>query len=286
MQYSSLEGLSTEGKYAAPQSDDHQVQCSNKSQIKRNRTMSFLKKNPWILGVVFIIGAFVLLVFWFGRVSNIEVKVVPPGQSLDRLTGRDFLLTANSETSNYGLYSYLLLAKKPTPENKELYIAVLKAYLNIETVREFEDLGIKPKELNITYLPVKRLPPNHKLEAEFFLKNYDYARAKIILRKLRIKGTGPFILSYQSPLSTASQVDPGKLLKQDLTGIPPRLAYLWVNNFIDEAAKVKYWDTNALQNFMVSFRTKFAILADGFTEVKTASAEAIDFLKDKIKLKD
>ncbi len=201
-----------------------------------------------------------------------------------RLTGRAFLVRKDAEEAGYGLYSYIVFSKPVNKGNVELYTAVMKAFLKMETVQDFEAHGVERQELNITYLPLDKFYPLGKLpEPKWFLQHYDYARAKVILRALPdVEGEGPFIFSYKAPLNSETEINPGMLLRQDLSGVPPRLAFLWVDEFVNQAQKENYWDSSILASFKLGLRKTIAVAAEAFTEVKSAHAEVLDFI-DKIK---
>ncbi len=201
-----------------------------------------------------------------------------------RLTGRAFLVRKDVEQPGYGLYSYIVFAKPVNAGNADLYTAVLKAFLKLETVQDFEAHGVERQELNITYLPLDKSYPIGKLPApKWFLQHYDYARAKVLLRAIpEVKGDGPFIFSYKAPLNSKTEIDPEMMLRQDLSGVPPRLAFLWVDEFVNQAQKENYWDSSILASFKLGLRKTIAVAAEAFTEVKSAHAEVLDFM-EKIK---
>lgn len=135
----------------------------------------------------------------------------PTPTSIERIiTARDYLLRGYDEAEGYGLYSYVVLSKKPdTEEQLNQYISLFKAYRAvIQPVKEFVYLGYKKTDLNVTYWLLKIPDPTRISEKEtisdwgFFVTNYDYARAQSILSHLERQGQeGPFIISYVAPLS-------------------------------------------------------------------------------------
>jgi hypothetical protein len=89
-----------------------------------------------------------------------------------RFSGRSFLLERDPEAKNYGLYSYLLIPRKPADKEVELknrYLAALDAYIKIDRIEEFRDWTTPPplSTLNITYLTVHYVP--ERLTSELLL---------------------------------------------------------------------------------------------------------------------
>jgi hypothetical protein len=73
---------------------------------------------------------------------------------------------------------------------------------------------------------------------EWMLKNYDYARAQVLLRALGgNQGEGPYIVSFREPYSWDWPKAPPSRLYQDQSGIPLRLVDLWVKEFLNQAAQ-------------------------------------------------
>jgi hypothetical protein len=186
-----------------------------------------------------------------------------------RLTGRAYLIAGKPEASDYGLYSYVLFGEPVNDGNRALYRSVLDAFLHIVEVRNFEAENQPRGSLNITYLPLRELPPTGAM-VDWLLDHYDFARAQIILARLYDRPTGPYVVSYQSPLSSANSIDGSRLLVEDLSRIPPDLAFLWVNEFTAQAGSARYWDKPALHNLMLHLRTQIAVDAEAFEEVRTA----------------
>jgi hypothetical protein len=202
-----------------------------------------------------------------------------------RLTGRAFLPTGKPEGSGYGLYSYVLFGEPLNPGNRELYRAVVSAFLTIQEVRRFEEAGEQRSKLNVTYLPLQDLPPAGA-GADWLLDHYDFARAQILLSKVMDRMPGPYILSYSSPLSSAPSVEKSRLLVEDLSGVTPDLAFLWVNEFTAQAGRPQYWDKPALRNLMLNLRTQVAVAAQALEEVQTANSKLRAVFESKIKIQE
>lgn len=208
-----------------------------------------------------------------------------PVRGASRLTGREFLPAGKPEGTGYGLYSYVLLGEPPNSGNRDLYRAVLSAFLSMPEVRRYEQENQQRSSLNVTYLPVQDLPPA-SADVEWFLDHYDYARAQIILSKLMDQVRGPYIISYNSPLSAASPVDGTRLLVEDLSGVTPDLAFLWINEFKSQAGRPQYWDKPALHNLMLNLRTQIAVAASAFEEVRAADNNLRSDFASRIKTQE
>jgi hypothetical protein len=203
-----------------------------------------------------------------------------------RLTGRDFLKTGEPEGRGYGLYSYVLFGQPVSAGNRDLYEAVLSAYLAIQEIRRLEGAGAERKDLNITYLPVRETPPENP-SVGWLLDHYDYARAQIILNVAGdLDSARPYIVSYATPLSVGTTVDNKRLLLQDLSGVPADLAFLWVKEFIAQARNPRYWDARAIQQLMLSLRKNIAVFARAFDDVRSAHADVGALFEAKIRTRE
>ena len=225
-------------------------------------------------------------------VPSLEKQLSPDGapnsavRGDHRFSGRDYLRTGKPEDSGYGLYSYILFGETMNSGNHDLYRAVLDAFMSIQEVRRYEeDERISRTNLNVTYLPLNDLPPSGAT-VDWLLDHYDYARAQIILSKLMDRFTGPYIVSYSAPLSSAASVEAGRILVEDLSRITPDLAFLWFNEFTTQAGRPQYWDKPALRNLMVNLRTQVAVAAQAFDEVRTANGNLTAVFESRIKIKE
>ncbi|MGA2169393.1 MAG: hypothetical protein ABSG62_14380 [Terracidiphilus sp.] len=222
-------------------------------------------------------------------VSSLEKQLSPsptpaaPVRGDHRITGREFLRPDTPEGSGYGLYSYVLFGEPPNAGNRILYRAVLDAFLAIVEVREFEAEKQPRANLNVTYLPLRELP-SAGATTDWFLDHYDFARAQIILAKLMDRPVGPYIVSCNSPLSAATSIDSGRLLIEDLSGVTPDLAFLWVNEFKAQAGRPQYWDKPALRTLMLNLRNQIAVAAQAFEEARTADSNLHTSLASRINI--
>jgi hypothetical protein len=182
-------------------------------------------------------------------------------------TGRDFLGSGAREKSGYGLYSYVLLGEHPDPANRESYRAIIDAYLQIDDIRRFEaDNGVDKKQLNITYVPLRQAAPEDP-NTSWVLDHYDYAAAQVLLRKLMgdSDSSGAYLVSYDQPLLSASEVDRRRLLVQNLSGLPANVAFLWFREFKTQVRQSRYWDDKTIRQFMLKMRTQIAMIAGSFS---------------------
>ena len=202
-----------------------------------------------------------------------------------RLTGRAFLLAGKPEYLGYGLYSYVLFGEPLNAGNRSLYRAVLDAFFHIEEVRRFEAENQPRTMLNVTYLPLRDLPAGDA-GVDWFLGHYDFARAQIILAKLMDRPVGPYILSYSAPLSSATSVDTGRLLVEDLSGVAPDLAFLWFNEFAAQAGRSQYWDKPALRTLMLNLRNQITVAAEALEDVRAAASDLRSVFATRIKIQE
>lgn len=227
--------------------------------------------------------------------ADCSVRVVVKYPSLDlksgkRATGRAFLTPEKTETEGYGLYSYLLLgAPSQNNSEREKYLKVIEAWLKFSNINELEKY-IPRKELNITYVPVKK-PAREKearamgdglygIVAEWVLINYDYARARAVLRHLPgDHNEGPYIISSFKPLSDGSISPP--YLYQDQSDVPLHLLSMWIKEFICQAAQENFWEKRTGRQLVIKIRTTIGILSEGLPQVLKSLDEWIEW-KEKI----
>lgn len=200
-------------------------------------------------------------------------------RGLSRETGRAFLVDTQTEAPGYGLYSYLLFGSPPNNDIiRQRYLQAIIDYrniiVNIAELRKY----FSPHELNITYLPLN-LPPPSDPTAEWILDHYNYARARSLLRTLRGSlRDGPYIISTLKPLNTF-KTSPDKYLFQDMSSVPPHLISAWVKEFINQAAKERYWEEATARRLVLALRDTIGIISSGVPEVQKALKENIDWLK-------
>ena len=148
-----------------------------------------------------------------------------------KITARDYLLRGAAEDEGYGLYSYVVLSKRPdSKEQFNTYVSLFEAYrARIQPVGEYLDLGEPKANLNATYWLLAATDLTEIRDRErnsdwsFFITNYDYARAQVILSHVAKLGQeGPFIIGYIAPIgkpNVSKRPDRDEILVMDLSGI-------------------------------------------------------------------
>jgi len=191
-------------------------------------------------------------------------------RGLSRESGRSLLAAGQSEAAGYGLYSYLLLGAPPSEASRERYLTAIEAYLSlIPDVASLEEY-VPRAELNIFYLPVRGTPPS-TLSAQWALDNYDYARARSLLRALpEPNRDGPYILAAFKPLGVTMAAAPGPYLFQNLSSVPPHLAASWVKEFLNQAAQERFWEEKTAMQLASRMRATVGIMGSGLPEVRKA----------------
>lgn len=189
-------------------------------------------------------------------------------RGLSRETGRSLLPAGQAETAGYGLYSYLLLGAPPSEASRERYLKAIEAYLalipDVASLEEYVQRG----ELNVFYLPVRGTPPS-ALTAQWALDNYDYARARSLLRGLpEPNRDGPYILAAFKPVGAGAASGP--YLFQNLSSVPPHLAASWVKEFLNQAAQERFWEEKTAVQLAQRMRATVGIMGSGLPEVKKA----------------
>ena len=202
-----------------------------------------------------------------------------------QLTGRDFLLPNAPEPPGFGLYSYVLFGEHANSANQDLYGAILAAYLALDEARRFESEHVDRKELNVTFVPLRQAAPD-EVSVPWILDHYNYVAAQILLKKLVDDAdiSGTYIVSYEQPVSSTTEVDRRRLLVQDLTGLPPNLAFLWFREFKAQVRQSRYWDDKTMGQFMLKMRTQIALIARAFGGVRSPDGDMRSFAAAKIRM--
>lgn len=198
----------------------------------------------------------------------------------NRETGRSFLLPNEAETTGYGLYSYLLFGSRPTAASRERYLKAVEEFLRFPDITRYDVFNIPHRTLNITYLPLKTFPDAAVLDqladehygkvAEWVLKQYDYERARVLLRGIAGSNReGPYFVSVLKPPSWNNP--PSRpYLYQDQSSVPPHLVSLWAKEFLNQAAQEQFWQERTAAQLALKLRTSIGILAIGLPEVRNA----------------
>jgi hypothetical protein len=214
-----------------------------------------------------------------------------------RQSGAGFLLAEESEPAGYGLYSYVLLASRPEAQNRARYQSVIQFVLKFETVGALAKY-IPQQEINNTLIPLRtRLPQYLALKlaggedadyasvSDWVFENYDYARARSILRNVSGETFfGPYILSVSSP-SHLDALDREKHLLQDFSTVREDLIVHWIRHFQYQAQQVRFWDTNNLRSFQLQLRTGISHVAEAIKPVRLAGKELADLQKTLVQFR-
>jgi hypothetical protein len=201
--------------------------------------------------------------------------LTPPSQP-GRETGSALLLPGVQEASGYGLYSYLLFGAPPSGADRERHVKAIEAYWGlIPDIMGLEQY-VQRSELNIAYLPVLAAP-NQSVTAEWVLTNYDYARARSLLRYVRgATRNGPYIVSALKPVGSGGLAS-SQYLFQDLSAVPPQLVAAWVKEFLNQAAQERFWDDRSGTRLALRLRLTISVLGEGLPEVRKAMNEWISW---------
>jgi hypothetical protein len=215
-----------------------------------------------------------------GVVRECAVQIgIRSGARGDRETARTLLARGKAEEPGFGLYSYLLLGSAPDDTSRDRYLNVVKEYLRLSPALTDMSKLLDAKQLNANYLPVMTMPRGSVLPtAEWLLANYDYARARSILKT--VAGShfrGPYILSTLKPADPESAA-PGPMFFQDLTSVPLDLITPWYEVFLNQAAQQRFWEPDKAEQFTLKVRTIIGVLARGLPEVKSSLSSWIQWL--------
>ncbi len=193
--------------------------------------------------------------------------------------GYAFLVDNQVEEEGYGLYSYLLFGSHPTDVNRDLYLQAILACIKMPSIKRLEKVGFHRRELNATYIPILNPLPAAKagISPDWVLENYDYARARLLLRNLHSGAyrNGPYIISTLTPLSSHKNLSEG-YLHQDLSRIPhtqPNLVYAWVKEFLERVSRPGPKDKTTMKQFVIELCTAISIIAEHLPDVHDAAVK-------------
>ena len=183
----------------------------------------------------------------------------------------------------YGLYSYILFGSKPKDEERERYLAIFNALLRlIKPLRALEG-PLSADQLNATRIPVLSNPaqgkPEATPEAAWMVDNYDYNGATGLLAGSGVphQADGIYIVSVKAPLTGQAPVKPYLVL--DFSKVPGTIASTWVNVFLNQAAQVRFWDTDNLQYFVANLRKYSELTSPGVPLVQSQIASIVKFFQ-------
>lgn len=172
-----------------------------------------------------------------------------------------------SEDDGYGLYSYIIFGSPPGPAKIEIYLSLLRAYLDMFHDVDVFAKSIPKQQLNITYLavsPTTKPPGNGEDLAGWLLNNYDYGRAAIIAANAGLTPTGgPYIVSSLAPLSEAGQAKTRIIFQQDLSWVSANLMPLYLTQFEKRVSgRPTTWSESTMESFALELRTVIQATAD------------------------
>jgi hypothetical protein len=163
---------------------------------------------------------------------------------------RAFLVKGQGERPGFGRYSYLLIRTPAQDEpTRNKYLAAISAFVQrISRLEQSLQLGSKPSELNVTYVPVVD-NPDSGASPEWILGHYDFSRASMILAGISgLDGVGPFLLSTAVPATTDVGSQP-KII-QNLSYVPPGLVKAFIDEFFDHDYKEKNWTSSTMKELL------------------------------------
>lgn len=213
------------------------------------------------------------------RPTPVEARLPEPAGLPFRAPGRDLLLGA--EDARFGLFSYLLIPRQPdagTPRYQRCE-ALVRAFLKIPEAASLIKGGIKPGEINITYLPLRNtiaLSGDPAQQTAKYLDAYDYRRAAALLARMQRRVyDGPYLVSTATPLSAGAPPDANQVIFQDLSAVPPKVAELWMESFLNQAAQPRFWERSTRDVFLKGLVT---FIAAGGEQVSESSSYFASFV--------
>lgn len=180
-------------------------------------------------------------------------------------TGYDFLYGKGTESTDYGLYSYIIL---PSSFARDRAIAFL--YDVFRSVPPAGDLQTESIRINMLYIPTKKdsknkfsIPKNASREAvrRFLASHYDFSMARLLLDHLcdqpaeevekPCRGAlsdGPYILTYGRKISDLTPLPP-PILFVDLTNIHKHAFGQFVRAYEEQVKRPDFSDRDRIDTF-------------------------------------
>lgn len=206
--------------------------------------------------------------------DGVEDLVIAASNHVTHTTGDDPAVSVSTtarldmsgcrEPGSFGRYSYLVFAMQGG-QHAALRRATAEAYL---AVTPFEDrLWITPSDVNIFMAPVTR--PYASGDVTDFLDAYHYFCAEWLMGRIGAGDLGSrggvFLVTYAEPIAQTPAIDRDRLLVQDITGLSPEFAELWVSEFKRLAIDEAFWDDGTFRQAMLRLRTQLPEIARAIT---------------------
>jgi len=159
-----------------------------------------------------------------------------PGAGIHRTVVAAPLLEGEPEEDDFGLYSYLLYAARPT--DTEVNVAIFAELLSHPLTSEVRQ--VPHAVLALTTIPQNMDPGNFVLP-QWWIAHYDFDRSLTMLRTQAVTGPGPFIISNRGPLGSATLKHP-KIAILDLSAANSKeSATAWVRHYVHSAENPENW---------------------------------------------
>jgi hypothetical protein len=210
----------------------------------------------------------------------------PPPKGDSRLVLRDFLESGSIERPGYGAYSYVLVPKEPTAD--ERYVALLTAYLALppDEPNAVSGSATPLQRRNLTYAPVRRTS-SPAGGADWLIKNYDVSRAAMLLDSQCLGDAGPYILIATTPLSLEpaggcgrkGNGQPVDLAVLDLSRAPKESMRPWLDYFVRESQKPEDWSRRKVEWLLLKLHDHLDAIGTGATAAIEAIGPAGKILK-------
>jgi hypothetical protein len=194
----------------------------------------------------------------------------------DREAGRALLVPGAQAPGGYGLYSYILFGAAPLETKRERYLKSLEAWRTLVPALAELERYLKPDQLNVVLVPVQKAADG-RVSAEWLLENYDYARARVLLRAVGRSGRdGPYIVSTLQPLGEGAPLT-GEHLFQDMSSVPPALVAAWTSEFLTQSAQQRFSEARTGPQLALRMRTTLRILGMGLGDVQNSLGQWISW---------
>jgi hypothetical protein len=167
--------------------------------------------------------------------------------------------------ASYGMYSYILIARRPdTPAKFDRAKALIARYWTLNRTADYlASRSADASSLNAIYALLDKAPPSNlegmdaDVRAKWIVDNYDYTRASAFLSKALPDLTskeGPVLLCSTIPLHrTDTTAREGKGFHFDLSDVPNDVVVAWTDAFIEQTTRTRFWEGSG--NWALEIRT-------------------------------
>ena len=186
------------------------------------------------------------------------------------------LLPDELERSGYGLYTYLLLPIRPSAASTARVRSAIEYFSRVRT-----EAGLPPTGREVVlYVPIARdsVSPTQLADPDWILANYDYDRARALIRdSARPRHEGPLLVISRLPLTRVSAGH--EVIVNDLSFASADLMGAWIRYQVYAAAGEGSWTQRLWRLGVLRTRTVIHTLSETLPDVRQGIDEAVRLVR-------